>query len=215
MRVFVLAVSLLGLWPCLVQSQDPFDGACSPGRYDAAKGLGQSSGDAPECYTSQEMIRALRDQLSFPVILATPTDSRTTTRMFTFNRQSHEGYELLLNAPVIDCAQAEKNGAVPHCPDPSLRDAFGATQAIVVDRYDQAQFMDIAAKGARIFDEDSKVMFRAHSIKRDLAFVVAKTHRGAAAGTGFQSELEQPQQTLSSYGFIDYTSDGKALLGGP
>ena len=214
MRAFPIAVSLLFVWPCLAQAQDLFEGSCKPGRYEAAKGIGQRT-DAPECYTSQEMIRALRDRRSFPVILATPADSKTTTRMFTFNPQSHEGYELLLNAPVVSCSQAQANGTVEQCLDPSLRDAFGATQAIVIDRYDQAQFMDVAAKGARSFDQESNVMFRARSQKRGLAFVVAKTHHGAAAGTGFQSELDKPLERMASYEFIDYTSDGKALLGNP
>lgn len=212
MRVVPIAVCLLPLLPCLVQAQDPFGAGCKPGRYEAAKGIGQRTG-APECYTSQEMIRALRDRRSFPVILATPADSKATTSMFTFNPQSHEGYELLLNAPVVACSQAQASGLIDQCLDPSLRDAFGATQAIVVDSYDQAQFMDIAAKGARSFGKESNVMFRARSQKRDLAFVVAKTHHGAAAGTGFQSMLEEPQEHLSSYEFIDYTNDGKALLG--
>lgn len=215
MRVSVIAVSLLSLWSCLAQAEDFFEGVCKPGRYDAAKGIGRRT-ESPECYASQEMIRALRDQRSFPVILATPVDSKTTTRMFTFNPQSHEGYELLLNAPVVECSQAQESGAVAQCPDPSLRDAFGATQAIVVDRYDQAQFMDIAAKGARTFDKDSNVMFRARSQKRKLAFVVVKTLHGARAGTGFQAELDKPQESpLGSYGVIEYTSDGKALLGNP
>lgn len=214
MRASLIAVSLLLSSLGHAQAEDLFAGSCKPGRYEATKGIGRRS-DAPECYTSQEMIRALRDQRSFPVILATPTDSKTTTRMFTFNPQSHEGYELLLNAPVVACSQAQASGAVAQCPDPSLRDVFGATQAIVVDRYDQAQFMDIAAKGARSFDKDSNVMFRARSQKRNSAFVVVKAHHGAAAGTGFQGELEQPQDKLATFEAIDYTSDGKALLGNP
>eukprot|EP00456_Euglypha_rotunda_P059454 TRINITY_DN49665_c0_g1_i4.p2 TRINITY_DN49665_c0_g1~~TRINITY_DN49665_c0_g1_i4.p2 ORF type:complete len:157 (+),score=39.36 TRINITY_DN49665_c0_g1_i4:150-620(+) len=136
MRAPLIAVLLLSLWPCHAQSQDLFEGTCTPGRYDAEKGIGRKT-QAPECYTSKEMIRALTETRSFPVIMATSADSKTTTRLFTFNMQSHEGYELIVNAPIIPCSRAMETGLVEQCPDPSLLDAFGATQAIVVDRYNK------------------------------------------------------------------------------
>ena len=214
MRAPLIAVLLLSLWPCYAQSQDIFEGACTPGHYDSEKGIGRKT-KGPECYTSKDMIRALTEQRSFPVVMATSTGSKTATRLFTFNVQSHEGYELLVNAPIISCARAKEIGVIEQCPNPELLDAFGATKAIVVDRYDQAQFMDIKAKGARSFNHDANVMFRARSISRNLAFSISKNYRGASAGTGFQHEVDSSNADLSTYEFIDYTADGKALLGNP
>ncbi len=214
MRASSLAVLLLSLWPFYAQADDVFPGACKPGRYDTDKGL-DGRHDAPECYSSQEMIRGLRDMRSFPVIMATSAQSKTSTRMYTFNPQSHEGYELIVDAPVVACSVAQQAGKVEACPDPARLDAYGATRALVVDHYDQAQFMDIKAKGARSFDHDANVMFRARSLSRELPFVVVKTYRGSAAGTGFQRPLDNALDVLTGFEFIDYTADGKALLGNP
>lgn len=214
MRLSLIAVLLLSSWPAYAQSQDVLAGKCKPGRYDADKGIGWQE-NAPECYTGEEMIRALADLRSFPVIMATDSQSKTTTRMFTFNTQTHEGYELLLNAPITACSRAKEIGVVAQCPDTERLDAFGATKAVVVDHYDQAQFMDIAARGARSFSHDANVMLRGRSLLRNQAFVVVKTYRGADSGTGFQLGHDQPLESRSAYEFIDYTADGKALLGNP
>lgn len=214
MRVLVMAVLLVSLWPSrAADSPDASAGACKPGIYDAAKGIGVQA-RAPECYSRDEMIRALRDLRSFPVIMASAADSANGTRLFTFNVQSHEGYELLLNAPVIACSRALEIGAVQQCPDPSRLDAYGATRALIVDRYEQAQLMDIEARGARSYSSDANVMFRAQSLTRGQAFVIAKTYKGAAAGSGFRIGSAEASGQRSGYGFIDYTGDGKALLGG-